>query len=350
MPAGALPDFDIRINGAALPHAARRDVRSVTVQEDVEALSMFSVDLYNWDEDLREVTWSDNALFSVGNAVEISLGHLDDLHPVMVAEITGLEPVFAGDLPPMLTVRGYDYRHRLARGRRTRTFSQQKDSAIASQIAREAGLRAEVADSKITQQHVVQGNQTDLEFLQRRAQLIGWEVYVRNKVLYFQPTQHDRQAAVKLSLDGDITEFTPRLSAQGQVGEVSVRGWDLKKKLPVVGRATGNQLSAMGGKAVGPRTADRAFGKATVAAVRRPVQTKAAADQIALGQVNDRALAYIHGDVVCEGRPDLRAGQVVDIAGAGRTFSGPYYVMSATHVLTADFRYETTLTVRRNAA
>lgn len=351
MPASDIPDFDIRINGTPLPAGARRDLRTLTVQEDVDALSMFTLELYNWDDEALRVSWSDSSLFAVGGALEISLGYVDDVKKVMQAEITGLEPTFTADQPPLLTVRGYDYRHRLTRARRTRTFSLMKDSAIAAQVARESGLRAKVQDTKITLTHVVQSNQTDLEFLQRRAHLIGWEVYVKDRVLYFLPPQNDGHAAVTLSLDGDITEFTPRLSTRGQVGDVSVRGWDLKRKAVVVGRArVGQETTTMGGRSTGPSASDRAFGKAAVADVRQPVSTKAEADQRALGQFNELALTYIQGDVTCAGRAALRAGMVVDIAGAGTTFSGPYYVTSATHVLTPDNKYETSLTVRRNAA
>lgn len=350
MPAD-VPDFDIRINGAALPLPARRDVNQVTVQEDVDALSMFTVELYNWDDEALKVSWSDSALFAVGSAVEISLGYVDAISKVMLAEVTGLEPAFTADEPPRLAVRGFDYRHRLARARKTRTFSKMKDSAIASQVAREAGLRAQVTDTKIALAHVVQSNQTDLDFLQRRARLLGWEVYVKDKVLHFQPPQNHGQPVARLSLGDDITEFTPRLSTLGQVGDVSVRGWDVTKKVAVVGRArTGQEASAMGGQSSGPRTADKAFGKATIAGVRQPVRTKAAADQMALGRFNELALGFIQGDVVCQGRPDLRAGIVVDIAGAGTRFSGAYYVTSATHVLTADNKYETTLAVQRSGA
>ena len=44
MPADGPPDFDIRVNGSALPSAAVADVRSVTVLDDVDALSMFTIE------------------------------------------------------------------------------------------------------------------------------------------------------------------------------------------------------------------------------------------------------------------------------------------------------------------
>jgi uncharacterized protein len=351
VPANGPADFDIRINGAALPAPARGDIRAVTVLEDLDALSMFTLELYNWDDEGLKVSWSDASLFAVGSEVEISLGYVDALHKVMLAEVTSLELAFTADQPPMLTVRGYDYRHRLARGRKTRTFSQMKDSAIAGQVAREAGLRAQAKDTKVSLAYVVQSNQTDLEFLQRRAHQIGFEVYVKDKVLYFQPPQNAGKAALELSLGGDITEFSPRLSTLSQVGEVTVRGWDVKKKAVVVGRAgVGQEASTMKGRTSGPQTAKRAFGKATVAGVTQPVQTKAEADQIALGRFNELALTYIQGEVTCFGRPELRAGTVVDIEGAGRTFSGSYYVTSVTHTVTSEDGYQTSFTVQRTAA
>jgi phage protein D len=62
------------------------------------------------------------------------------------------------------------------------------------------------------------------------------------------------------------------------------------------------------------------------------------------------ALTFISGEGVCSvGHPDLRAGTVIKIAGAGRRFSGPYYLTSTTHTITAKQGYRTTFTVRRNA-
>jgi phage protein D len=351
MPAHAdVADFDLRINGSPLPDAARRDVRSITVQEDLDALSMFTVELYNWDERTQAVSWSDDRTFAVGNAVEVSLGYVDAVTSVMVAEITSLEPRFGADEPPRLVVRGYDHRHRLARARKTRTFARMKDSAIAAQVGREAGLRVEATDTKVTLPFVVQSNQTDLEFLQRRAGLIGFEVFVRDKVLHFRRPQNAAKAAVRLALGGDVTEFAPRLSALSQVGEVAVRGWDVKKKETVLGKAgVGQEASAMGGKASGPKAANRAFGKAGNVGVRQPVQTKAEADQMALGRFNEMALTYIRGDLTCEGNAGIRAGTVVDVEGAGTTFSGPYYVTAVTHRLD-DGGFETTLQLQRSAA
>src|SRR5579859_3135192 len=253
MPRADLPDLSVVVNGSSLPMAAEADLRSVTVQEDLEALSMFSLDLHNWDADRLRFSWSDSPLFAIGNEVEIWLGYVGDLHKVMLAEITSLEPAFTVGQPPLLTVRGYDHRHRLPRGRKTRTFVQMKDSAIAGQIAREAGLRAQVDATTVTLGYVIQSNQSDWDFLQRRANLIGYEVYVRDKVLYFRSPPIAKQPADKLSLGDDITDFSSRLSSLTQAPSVTVRGWDVKQKKAIV--ASVRAGTSLGGAQAGSSVA-----------------------------------------------------------------------------------------------
>lgn len=346
-PAVPVTDLRIFVNGREVPLAARADVASVIVVDDVAALSMFELVLHNWDAEQLAVTWSDDALFAPGAEVAVWLGEVDDLTRVMTGEVTGLEPTFGGDASPMLTVRGYDFGHRLARGRRTRTFARQKDSAIAAQVARDAGLRAEVADSRVVNEYVVQHNQTDMEFLRERAALIGYQLYVRDKALHFAPPRLDAAGAPSLEVGREIVEFTPRLRTLSQVDQVSVRGWDVKKKVAVVGAArTSPQLM---GKAGGGAQAKKAFGTAAEIGIGTPVPERARADQLAVGQRDARMLEFVTGEARCSGDPRLRSGSVVQVSGAGTRFSGSYYVRTVTHTLTPGSALRTELDLARNA-
>jgi len=223
-----------------------------------------------------------------------------------------------------------------------------KDSAIAAQVAREAGLRAQVKDTNVNPAFVAQSNQTDWEFLRQRAGLLGFEVYVKEKTLYFQPPGYTAQPSARLSLGEDITEFTPRLSSLGQETQVTVRSWDVKQKQAITGSAGIGQEPAMGGRS-GPAAARRAYGHASTSIVNQQARSKAEADQIALGRFNELALAYVRGTVAGSGRPQVRAGVVVHIDGAGQAFSGPYYVTSVVHAVSQEQGYRTSFTVERNA-
>jgi phage protein D len=345
-----VPNLDIRINGSPLPPDTVAYVISLTVDDSVEAPSMFALELAGADTQGEALPWVDDKRFDIGAEVEIKLGYGNEMAKLIIGEITGLEPEFAFDRLPALTVRGYDRRHRLQRGRKTRTFVKQKDSDIASKIVGEVGLTAEVKDSKVTHEYVLQANQTDLEFLCERARRIEYEVAVVDKKLFFRPVSNAEGEALTLAMEKDLLEFYPRLTSMGQVSEVSVRGWSAKEKKEIVGKSkTGDEVSKMGGQKSGGAIAQGAFGASAELLSAQPVMTQAEADQMAKARLNHAALGLITGEGVCYGRTDLRAGKVIKIEGVGKRFSGQYYVTSAVHRYTTRRGYLTHFAVRRNA-
>jgi phage protein D len=344
-----VPAFEILINGTALSVEAAAHVTAVSVEADTEMPDMFSLEIVASDDLEDQFLWVDSEDFAVGNVVEVKLGYAEQLASLFKGEVTGLEPSFNAGRLPTLVVRGYDRRHRLTRGRQTRSFLQKKDSDIAAQIAREAGLTPQVTDSKVTHEYVLQANQTDYEFLLERAGHIRYEVVVADKTLNFHPVANDRGEELTLAADADLSEFHPRLSSAGHVSDVVVRGWDPKNKKEIVGKAkAGDEVSMMGGTQAGAKLSEKAFGAATGLLSRRPVLTQAEADQMAAARFNRDSLELITGDAVCGGCADLRPGKVVKITGAGKRFSGQYYVTAATHLYTQD-GYTTSFSFRRNA-
>jgi phage protein D len=346
-----VPDFEVSIDGSPLPLEAQAHVIDLTVDDDAGLPSMFTLGLAGADDREQELPWiDDRELFAVGNTVQVKMGYADDLETLIIGEITGLEPEFVFNRSPSLTVRGYDRRHRLHRGRKTRTFVQQKDSDIADQIASEAGLTGQAQDSQVVHDYVLQAHQTDMEFLQERARRIQYEVVVEDRTLFFRAVANAESEIATLSMEGDLLEFYPYLSSLRQVSEVTVRGWDAKEKKEIVGQAkTGDEVSTMGGQDSGGALSEDAFGSAVGTMGDRPVMSQAEADQIAQARFNNAALALIRGQGVCWGRTDLRSGKVIKIDGVGRRFSGQYYVTAASHRYTPQRGYYTHFTVRRNA-
>lgn len=346
-----VPAFDVLIDGTRMSVEVEAHLVEVTVDESLDWPGMFSLEIHGSEELEDENLWIDEKLFEVGKAVEVKMGYADNVESLIKGEITGLEPAFQSDRLPSLIVRGYDRRHRLQRGRKTRTFVQQKDSQIASKIASEAGLSAQAKDSAVVHDYVVQTNQTDLEFLQERAVRIRYEVVVEDKKLLFRPSLSDASEVLTITTDDHLLEFRPRLSSAQQVASVSVRGWAAKEKKEIIGKAQAGDVSAtMGGRSSGPKLSQQAFGATLGMLTEHPVMTQAEADQIAKAQLNDIAMTLIDGEGVCLGRTDLRAGKVIKIDGIGKRFSGQYYVTSTVHSYNTRDGYRTRFTVRRNAS
>jgi Bacteriophage probable baseplate hub protein len=323
-------------------------ISSITVEEHVDLPSLFTLELGTSDDLNAEAAWlDDDKLFAIGDKIKIQLGYADSvLQPVITGEVTALEiECTAGGLP-RLTVRGYDRRHRLQRGRQVRTFVKKKDSEIAQQIATERGLSAEVVDSKMTHEYIVQANQTDLAFLQEQARRIHYEVVVEDKVLHFRPVAYDSAPVLSLSIANELSEFRAQLSSAGQVSRVRARGWSVKEKKAIVAQAS--SYPSMGGQASGAALVRKAFGEAEELVTWELVESQQEADARASARLAAIALAFVRGEGVCPGRTDLHAGKVIEITGIGKRFSGPYYVTAVSHNYGPE-GYSTHFTAWRNS-
>jgi phage protein D len=343
------PAFAISVDGTPLPLAVALQVSGISIDEDAGLPGMFALELAGGDRD-NETAWIDDDSFALGATLEIKLGYGKTLQPVISAEITALEPTYQRGGRAQLTVRGHDRRHRMLRGRKTRSFVQQKDSDIAATIASEAGLTVQAEDSQVVHDYVLQPNQTDLEFLRERASRIQYEVVVDGQTLHFRPVQNAQGEVLTLTPDDDLLEFYPRLSILGQLSELELRGWSPKDKKEIVAKAkSGDEVSTMGGSDSGAALADSVFGAAVLLVSDAPVFTQAEADQRARAHFNRALLELIVGDGVCSGRTDLKPGQVIKLDGLGTRFSGQYYVSAIRHRYTPRRAYQTHFEVRRNA-
>lgn len=343
------PAYRVHVNGEELPRATVRDVISVDVHQVTEGPGSFSITLVNVDPATLAVTWSDDEMFSLGNEVRIEMGYGSESELVILGEVVGIEPEFLPDETPKVTVRGYDRLHRLMRGRRARAFTQVKESDIARELASEAGLSAEVTDSELTLEHVLQVQHTDYEFLAERALRTGYELFVRGDTLYFRPPATGASSELTLALGSDLLEFYPRLSAAGLVGGAGVRGWNAKEKASIHGAArTGDEVAGMGDES-GASAADDVFGERTDTTATPVVVSQGEADRTARARFDRMALSYVTAEGVCLGRPDIKAGECVEVAGVGTRFGGRYYVTSVRHTYTPRSGYRTRVWMRRNA-
>ncbi len=344
-------DYQVMIDGAPLPVDVNTCVTSVVVDNDVSLPGMFEVELVASDHQPDPLSWiDDETLFVVGGVVDVQMGYIGDLESLLIGEITGLEPTFATAHPPSLIVRGYDRRHRLHRGRKTRTFVQEKDSDIVAHIASEAGLSPVVEDTQVVHDYVLQRNQTDMEFLHERARRLNYEVMVDDRDLVFRPVANNESEILTLSMDDDLLDLSLRLSAVQQVSEVTLRGWDPKEKQEIQARAgAGDETTKMGGQQSGTDLVEGAFGAATAMTSHLPVMNQAEADQYVKARFNDIGSRLIVGEGISAGRTDLRPGRVIKLDGIGERFRGQYYVTSAMHRFGQQQGYQTHFSLQRSA-
>lgn len=352
--------------------------------------------------DMFEITFIDDgtvlasSMITIGSEIVISGGAADSpsASTLIKGEVTSIEGDFDDNLF-LTTVRGYDKSHRLQRAKRTRTFTDVSDGDIVRRVASEAQIdTGTIDDPGVTHPYVAQINQSDWDFLQQRAEEIGYEVVMSEGELNFRAASGSSlgggglagaaagaavdAAAGALGLSSDLRFgdnlywFKPRLSAANIVPEVEVRVWNPDDASVVVSTTdatsgtadissdAGDMAGAFDGPFaglpfsppsipflpdLGPSNSDKA-----VVVVDRPVgwgsSASAAADALAAGFAEHHASTFAEAEGYARGTPAISAGASVDVTNVPEEFEGSWIVTQACHTFDdSEAGYHTHFTV-----
>jgi len=340
------PAFDVRVSGLTLGADVTRAVIDLEYDNNLDTADMFRLTLNNADLKL-----TDSALFDVGKRVELYLGYRDDLHPMMLGEITAVNPTFPQNGAPTLAITGYNRSHRLRHNTPERfTFKYVNDSIIAAAIAAENLLIPIVDPAPTGVRESVQQTGSDWAFLKELALRNFFEVFVRWDRLYFRFPRPQTEMTV-LEWGRNLSSFSPRLSTAGQFGIQVLRGYDYKLAqdivavLPAV--SLGGDLDDIVEK-LGDSIVQQlvSFGRYVVRGAK--IESYADAFAVAKSLLLQLLEGLYEGGGTCIGMPQLRAGDYVEIQGVGRKFSGRYKLSKVTHSIGAS-GYMTRFEVSQNA-
>ncbi|MEM7802092.1 MAG: VgrG-related protein, partial [Chloroflexota bacterium] len=324
--AEAVPHAKVLLNGTPLDAATAADVMEVEIQQHMCLPDSFL--LHILDNGFNRLK---DDKFKVGDELTF-VSETTDYEEIelLIGEITTIEPQFTEAKEFRLVLRGYDKLHRLYRTYQTKAHQNVRDSDIAAALADELGLDHEIEQTETIYDHLIQFNESDLHFLQRRADRIGFVAFVTNTTLHFHSPNYE-SAKTSLKWGDTLLSFYPILSTSAQVEEVQVRDWDMEAQKPILGRAeAGTLYPKIEGYENGAETASP-FGKHKRLFTESHAQNQAEADLIASARLNEISGQFIEADGMAFQMPELRAGSVVEIFTGSKKFDGDYLVTATEH-------------------
>ncbi len=340
------PSYVIRIKGTELRHGVSVNVMSLSITDTCDRADSFNLKISDRHEKQgrfaagASLKWMDDTLFDEGSEIEIELGYVNHMTFKFKGEITAVSASFPASGTPELQIRGFSHYHRLQRKRRTKAFESSKASEIAEEIAKDMGFKAEVDPTDAEHPHTLSEDETCESILKAKARPIGYEVVVKNKVLYFQKPRYLVNPSPDHTLEWgkDLENFSPAIGTYNMPTEVIVRASQTSGgggKSALVGTARAGEERVKMGDRTGSEIAKEIFKDNPVKLSENAVANQKEARDIALAQLEVKSLDFITARGSCIGNPDLKARQVVKIKGAGKRYSGNYYVTSVTHTLDA---------------
>jgi phage protein D len=346
-----VPAFTVELvdKGMKIP---KDSLTAIDIDEDLENPAMFTLS-FNESIDLntQKFRWLDSEAVTPGTEVLISFGYASSKSQgSMRGKIKAVTPGFLSSGIPSLSVEGYDLSHDLQKTQGKMSYSKVSYSQIAAEIAGDNGLnQAGIASTRIIHPKVERKkNEKDYTFLKRLAEEIGFEVFMRDKTLYFREPQDTQKGAVDFVFRNNIISFNPRLSTAALANEVEVTAWDEKGKETISETASISELKSAAGIPNFDSLVEKSQGKKVKVRLEgKVIRSREEAKAIALSELKRRNKGFIEGKLECTGNPQLSPGMTINVDKIGKLFSGIYYVTKAKHTL-GDGGYKTTLDVRRS--
>jgi uncharacterized protein len=359
-PSTYAPSYEITVGGTNLNHGTSVDVISLSLVDtfdDADTCTITVRDRYPEANRMfaggDKMHWLDSDVFKVGGEIEVKMGYTGQLDLEFKGEVTALSVSFPASSAPTLTVECKSFLHRMMRRQLRKPFRKMTDSAIAKEVASIAGLTPDVDDTD-TEHALVSPNGKDCaQFLKDRAKRIGYELAVKEDKLLFKKPGYisDPSPALTLTWGKDLESFSTRLTTHKMPTEITVRSPQTSEgrgKDPIVGTAKAGDERVKMGTETGLEISRQFFGDEKLVLEEHSITNEQEANEVALAELERRALDFIQGQGGCIGNPLLRARTVVHLDQLGERFSGDYYVVSTTHNI-GETGYRTQFTLKRNA-
>jgi hypothetical protein len=220
-----VPTRVVEVEAAKLEPDVDGQLESATVIDRLQMPDTFTLVFRDPDRDIL-----DRAKLAIGKRVKISTAALKAEAPATLidGEVTSIEVEYTMD-GSRAVVRGYDLSHKLMAGGKSKTWDGDKSSDIAKKIADANNLKADVEPTREVHEHLVQANQSDLDFLMQLAAEAGFSCRVDGDTLIFKKADEgDRARLGRLAhrVPGPDRgrrpgqrRHGPRLGPQGEEGD-----------------------------------------------------------------------------------------------------------------------------------
>lgn len=319
-------------------------ILQVTVQLPLAGQSKAELRLQNWgptDSRRGEPEFRFNEL-DFGDELEIHIGEESEV-PLFSGQIIGIEERY-DDTPPQISIFAEDKLHHLARQRHSRSFEDTSLNDLVQQIADEAGLEADIDIDNMAGQWL-QFNESNLALLQRLLIPIGIWPRLENGMLRTKPEATDKnpvevsayQNALKVQLIADLNH---------QALETSIFAYDFTKD-----EAVESRYNRVGGKPLGATGAQtlKRLGWEGDSVLTQPFATnKDYADLLARNGFQSEAGCFLHGEVICNGTPELRSGKELRLLGVSERLAGTYRVVHCIQLFDLNNGYQTRANINRS--
>lgn len=326
------------------------------VTKDITASDTFSFSVSN--AITSEFTLKHEALFALGNKVEIHIGYADSdqkkssLSMLFVGLITNVNWNFSEDSYLDITVEGSDYAFFLMKHSYKKPLREMRISdavtLILNEVYPQVFAKIDVEESDVIYTQLENQEENDYLYFRSLAEKIGYNFYVDREDFYFKPAAENEQSTLTVHYGKELLSFTPELNVQQEVSSVKVVGLEFSPNSEAIVGEAKRENNVFAENDTGLQRLMRTL-NTVVYEVREPVKSVEEANQRAAALMKDFSFNFFKAEMTFVGLPELVPGMTLTLKGLGERFSRDYYVEKTVHTI-SDQGYETSVSVRSSAS
>jgi Rhs element Vgr protein len=319
--------IEVKIDGALIQDDVM--VQSIRVTHDLGRIPEAVVTIQSGGAEIEDFGELEDAKFGVGGTISVA-GFYDAGTPDVL-----FEGVIASTRMRLDMTRGQtlelicrDKAMALTQARGSAQFLKKKDSDVMTAIVSDAGLSADIEATK-EQLDQVRVGVTDWDFLRLLADRNGMVLNVSKGKVAVKVPDPAAAAVLTISLGQDMLGYDMQIDAQRMLAKATYAAWDSATQAVVEG--------------LGKDPADPKLGNATAKDLSKVFGSREITDfigaeaplsqlqELASARLLRAALDAVHGTVSYPGCAKAVPGDVIEIKGASKRFSGDGYVSGVRH-------------------
>lgn len=325
---GGIATFSIKVNGSTIPDEL--SVLSVHIEKKVNRIAVAKIVILDGEANTGTFDASSSATFLPGATVSIEAGYDSTNTVVFSGLIMGQSIRIDEFVGSALEIECRDAAVKMIVGRKSLTYSNEKDSDIISSIIGTYGLSADVTATATKWPEQVQYYVTDWDYILALAEANGLIVTTINGKVSVNAPDSNTTSVLTVTYGNNLLEFNAKLNATTQIGNVTSNTWDYKNQAIANGEASPNITGAGN---LSSKKLSEVIGLSTF-----QLQTSAPLETADLtnwskAQIIKSEYSKIIGDAKFQGTNLIDPGKYMTFNGLGDRFNGDYIISGVVHDL-----------------
>jgi Rhs element Vgr protein len=326
---GGIATFVVKVNGTAI--LDELSVLSVHIEKKVNRIASAKVTILDGEANTGEFDASSSSTFVPGAAISIEAGYDNNNVVVFSGLITSQTIRIDNLVGSALEVECRDNAIKMIVGRKSLTYSKQKDSDIISTIiGNYSGLSADVTATTTTWPEQVQFYVTDWDYILALAEANGLIVTTLNGKISVFPPGKTTTSVLSVTYGDTLLEFNAKLNAVTQLGNATASSWDFKTQAVVNGTASAN---VAGSGNLTTKKLSEVIGLADYQLMTSAPIESTDLTNWSKAQIIKSEYSKIMGEAKFQGTNLIDPGKYMTFAGLGDRFNGDYLIGGVVHDL-----------------